>query len=439
MRPHVPQFTQFLLRKQQESTLITSMTSPVVVIDNGTGFTKMGYAGNDEPTYIMPSIYADQEGVGRKGTDVFDDLDFHIGHEAASRVGTHKISYPIQHGIVEDWNKMERMWQHCIYKYLRIEPEEHGFLLTEPPANPPENREYTAEIMFETFGVKQLYIAVQGALALTASWTSKKAKDLGLANVDTGLVIDSGDGVTHVIPIVDGFVVNQAIRHIPLAGRDITNFVMDKLRERNEPIPSEEILMVAQRVKEKNCYIAQDIAKEFNKYDSNLPQYITKHEEISRKTGKKFSFEVGYEKFLGPEIFFTPEIFTSEWTTPLTQVVDQVIWSCPIDSRRPLYKNIVLSGGTTMFPKFDSRLQRDLRTIVDKRAREFERKSQDPTKEIKYEVNVVSHERQRYAVWYGGSVVGASPQYHTVAHTKQQYDEYGPYICRNNSMFHSVF
>lgn len=416
------------------------MATPVVVIDNGTGFTKMGYAGNDEPTYIIPSIYAESK-VKKAGAtkDVFDDLDFCIGHEAAACAGTHTISYPIQHGIVEDWDKMERTWQHCIYKYLRIEPEEYGFLLTEPPANPPENREYTAEVMFETFGVKQLHIAVQGSLALTASWTSKRAQELGLENVGTGLVIDSGDGVTHIIPIVDGYVVNQAIKHIPLAGRDITKFVLERLRERQEPIPSEDITMVAQRVKERYCYIANDMAREFNKYDNDLNTYITKHEETNRKLGTKYTIDVGYEKFLGPEIFFRPEIFSSEWTTPLHEVIDQVVWSCPIDTRRALYRNIVLSGGTTMFQHFDRRLQKDLRKIVDARAKEYSKQLKDPTKEIKYEVNVVAHERQRYAVWYGGSIVGSSPEYQTTAHTKAEYEEYGPSICRRNAMFQSVF
>jgi len=92
-----------------------------------------------------------------------------------------------------------------------------------------------------------------------------------------------------------------------------------------------------------------------------------------------------------------------------------------------------------MFPRFDRRLQQDLRKIVDARAKEFQRQSGDPNKEIKYEVNVVSHERQRYAVWYGGSVVGSSEEYQRTAHTKQQYEEYGSSICRNNAMFHAVF
>ena len=85
--------------------------------------------------------------------------DFYIGDQA-DIVG-YSTKYPIRHGIVEDWDLMERFWEQCIFKYLRAEPEDHYFLLTEPPLNTPENREYTAEIMFESFNIPGLYIAVQ--------------------------------------------------------------------------------------------------------------------------------------------------------------------------------------------------------------------------------------------------------------------------------------
>ena len=85
--------------------------------------------------------------------------DFFIGDEAD--IPGYATKYPIRHGIVEDWDLMERFWEQCIFKYLRAEPEDHFFLLTEPPLNTPENREYTAEIMFESFNVPGLYIAVQ--------------------------------------------------------------------------------------------------------------------------------------------------------------------------------------------------------------------------------------------------------------------------------------
>jgi actin-related protein 3 len=146
---------------------------------------------------------------------------------------------------------------------MRCDPEDHFVLLTEPPLNSPENREYTAEVMFETFNVPGMYIAVQAILALAASWTRKAAEDRTL----TGTVIDSGDGVTHVIPVADGYVIGGAIKHIPLAGRDITAFVQRQLRERGEPVPPEDSLEVAKKIKEEFCYVGQDMVKEFTKYD----------------------------------------------------------------------------------------------------------------------------------------------------------------------------
>ncbi len=150
--------------------------------------------------------------------------------------------------------------------------------------NAPENREYTAEIMFESFGIKGLYIAVQAVLALAASWKSEKSE-----RTLTGTVIDSGDGVTHVIPVVEGYVIGSAIKHIPIAGRDITGFVQQLLRERENSIPPEESLEVAKKIKEMYSYVCPDIVKEFRKYD-NEPDRYKKHEFINAIT-KKVSFQ----------------------------------------------------------------------------------------------------------------------------------------------------
>lgn len=120
---------------------------------------------------------------------------------------------------------------------------------------------------------------------------------------------------------------------------------------------------------------------------------------------------MGYERFLGPEVFFNPEIFSSDFTTPLPDVVDDAVVKCPIDVRRGLYKNIVLSGGTTMFKDFGKRLQRDIKKIADQRMKANIAKlgalaSNSPPPEI--EVNVISHPMQRYAVWFGGSMLAST-------------------------------
>jgi len=187
----------------------------------------------------------------------YDQVDFFIGPEAIEKAKTYKLSYPIRSGMIENWELMEKFWHRSIYHHLRVDPENHYIVLTEPPMNTPDNREQMAEIFFETFNVEGLYIGVQAVLALYAGVTTKNMVDPGGApggadlKVEqlTGTVIDSGDGVTHVIPVVDSFVVGSCIKHIPLAGKNITRFIMDMMRERGEKYPIEDSIYLAQYIK----------------------------------------------------------------------------------------------------------------------------------------------------------------------------------------------
>jgi actin-related protein 3 len=396
----------------------------------------MGYAGNNVPSYIIPSIIATKDAKDASGKSQqkkgVDDLDFFIGDEAVANSKAYACHNPIRHGQVDNWNHMERYWEHCIFKYLRCEPEDHFFLLTEPPLNAPENREYVAEIMFETFNVPGLYIAVQAMLALAASWTSSQVKERTL----TGTVVDSGDGVTHVIPVAEGYVIGSSIKHIPVAGRDITSFVQQLMKDREGGlIPPAESFETAKRVKEQFSYVCPDLVKEYKKYDDEAAKYIKQYTGIESVTKRPYVVDIGYERFLGPEIFFNPEIQGSEFLTPLPKVVDDTVQSCPIDTRRGLYKNIVLSGGSSMFKDFGRRLQRDIKRTVDHRIKRSEELSGGRIKAVPLEVNVISHSMQRYAVWFGGSVLATTNEFYQVCHTKAKYDEIGPSLCRHSPVF----
>jgi actin-related protein 3 len=397
---------------------------PAVVIDNGTGYTKMGFAGNHEPSFIIPTVIASHSGNINKGVKStgIEDLDFHIGDDALKNSKVYGINYPVRKGQVDNWTHMEQLWQHCIFKYLRCDPEDHYFALTEPPLNPPENREFTAEVMFETFNVPGLYIAVQAVLALAASWTSSKVTERTL----TGTVIDSGDGVTHVIPVAEGYVIASAIKSMPLAGRNVTQFIQNLLRDRGEKVPPAQQLEVAKSIKERYSYVCPDLVKEYKKYDEEPAKWFKVYKDTESVSKQEFSVDVGYERFLGPEIFFNPELFSGEYFTPLPDEVDKCIQSSPIDCRRGLYKNIVLSGGSTMFKDFARRLQRDIKRHVENK------------KLSNVEVKVISHGMQRYAVWFGGSMLASTSEFFKVCHTKQQYDEIGPSICRYNAVFGAV-
>lgn len=300
------------------------MEPATVVIDNGTGYTKMGYAGNLEPSYLIPSVIA--TGNSKNKTSSMSgssfqnpELDFYIGDEALVRSQTHDIRYILRSGQISDWEGIEKYWHRSIHTYLKCEPENHRFILTEPPMNTPENREQIAEIMFETFNVKGLFIGVQATLALYAQIANqgpqKQEQTGNIGEQDmTGTVIDAGDGVTHIFPVCDGYVIGSCVKSIPLAGRDITNFILQSLKDRGEKFPAKDSNEIAARIKEKYGYVCSDVLKEYSKFDkkekdeSGQIVQSAKFKKFVHKTlnNNLVELDVGYERFLGPEMFFHP-------------------------------------------------------------------------------------------------------------------------------------
>lgn len=184
--------------------------------------------------------------------------------------------------------------------------------------NTPENREQMAEIMFETFNVKGLFIGVQATLALFAQIAGPDSEIGDVEKVEscdlTGTVIDSGDGVTHVFPVCDGYVIGSCVKSIPLAGRDITQFTLQMLKDRGEKFKAEDSYEIAAKIKEKYGYVCDDVLKEYKSYDkkgtdeNGAMVQSKKFKNFVHKTvnGNMVNIDVGYERFLGPEMFFHP-------------------------------------------------------------------------------------------------------------------------------------
>jgi len=352
-----------------------------IVCDNGTGFVKCGFAGANFPTSIFPSL------VGRpvlRSEEKVENIvikDIMVGDEAQKLRSMLQITYPLENGIIRNWDDILHVWDYAFREKLKIDTSETKILLTEPPLNPTENRAKMMQTMFEKYNFHGVYVATQAVLTLYAQ---------GLL---TGVVVDAGDGVTHVIPVYEGFSLPHLVRRLNVAGRDVTRYLIKLMTLRGYSFNRTADFPTVQHIKEKLCYVGYDLEIE-NRLAFETTTLV---EQYTLPDGRVI--KVGRERYMAPECLFQPNLVDVDAGGMHEQLFDSIN-KADMDLRPSFYQHVVLSGGSTMYPGLPSRLEREIKRLYQERVLKG-----DAAGMKKFKLGIEDPPRRKHMVFLGGAVL----------------------------------
>jgi actin-related protein len=311
-----------------------------IIIDIGSAYVKVGFAGEPSPRFVFPCITGTE-----KYKSVMVDVgarEVYVGNDAMRMRGVLKVNYPIQRGMIMDWNDYYEILNHIFYTLLRIENlSSYPVIYVEHPFVPRETKEYIARVLFETHRIKSL-IMMQSPLLSSFS--------VGLT---TGLVIESGDGVTWIVPIINGLIHHQAVQKLNLAGVDVNHNLKSLLMREGINIESSAAEEIIKEIKEKNCYFVLD--------PTNPPKATdTFTYPMPDGSVKQIPNHIFYE---APEVMFEPSMLgynimnLPQSIIYCLQMLDSEYWF-------ELLNHIVISGGNLSYSGFDERLKQELNNLL---------------------------------------------------------------------------
>ncbi|EGW32164.1 centractin actin-related protein of the dynactin complex [Spathaspora passalidarum NRRL Y-27907] len=394
-----------------------------VVIDNGSGNIKAGFAGEDQPkTYASAIVGRPKYQKIMAGSLLMSDEpttkeEVFVGDVAQQNRGLLKLSYPIEHGVVTNWADMEKLWYNVYTQDLKTNAEEHPLLITEAPLNPRNNRNKMCQILFESFNVPCIYVSIQAVLSLYASGRT------------TGVVIDSGDGVSHVVPVYEGFSLPSSIKRMDVAGRDITEHLSFNLRRMSGiNLQSSSELEIVRLIKESSCFISKDPTRDEKlyrvHYRTNAPG-DSSDLFASYKLPDGHNIQLGVERFRAPEILFNPQLIGNE-SPGIHELTSLAISKTDMDLRPILYQNIILSGGNTLLKNFGDRLLKELKQLQhqqDSSNNTIWNKDRDASYDTKMKLKIFAPPERKYSTWIGGSILAGLSTFKKMWITSQEYHE----------------
>ncbi|ESS66095.1 putative actin-related protein 2 [Trypanosoma cruzi] len=367
-----------------------------VVLDNGSGFIKCGYAGANFPTAVFqtalgrPVLRSTKKrshgsSGGEEGNTHVDLMmrDIVFGDECSGVRHLLDMTYPIRNGIIQNMDEMCHLWDYTFGEMLQINPSEHRLLLSEVPLFSSKHRCHLYEVMFEKYNFMAIQSAVQGTLSLFSN------------GLQTGVAVESGEGISHCTPIFEGYALPKANRRVDLGGRNITEFLIRLMQRRGYSFNQSSDYETVRRMKERFCYAAVD-----SKLEKQLALETTVLEQTFLLPDGS-SCSIGQERFEATEALFQPHLIDVECDGLSTQ-----LWNCiqaaEIDVRAQLYSHVVLSGGSTMFPGLPSRIEKDMRAMFLEKALKGDR-----SRLGHFKLQIEDPPRRKYMVFLGGATLAA--------------------------------
>ena len=372
-----------------------------VVIDNGTGYMKGGFSGENAPRSVFPTLV----GTPNKGKLLTDEkIPRIIGQEALEKMGMSDVQYPIEKGIIKDWDDMELIWHHMLYNELRIAPEDHNMILTDIPSNAPENREKIVQRMFEKLNVPGLYISMTSVLAIY---------DAGRTS---GMAVDSGQEITNFVPVYEGFAFPNAISKTEIGGKKLTKYLKQLLTDKKYNINTDAKELKINEIKEKYCRVSYDFENEIREAGEggNL------EEKVKLPDGEEITLET--ERLKCPESLFRPNFLplAEPNTKGLHDECCASIQQIDVEIRKDLYSNIILAGGNTMFEGLPERLTKEIQKLTPSAASN--------------KVKVIALPERKYATWIGASILSSLSNFQCMWITRAEYKETGESIVHKKCL-----